>query len=78
MKTAISLPDKLFSVAEKYAKTHGLSRSKLYAMAIREYIKNNRQNNITEQINIVCETIDTSLDPQIKTASKRVLAGAKW
>lgn len=78
MKTAISLPDKLFNVAEKYAKDHGLSRSKLYAMAVREYIKSNKQNNITQQINIVCETIDTSLDHQIKTASKRVLVASEW
>jgi hypothetical protein len=32
MKTAISLPDKLFQVAEAFAQEHGLSRSELYAL----------------------------------------------
>ena len=78
MKTAISLPDKLFNVAEKYAKDHGFSRSKLYAIAIREFIEKNKKTDITQRINKVCENIDTSLDPQIKVASKRVLVASEW
>ncbi len=30
MKTAISIPDKLFVAADNYAKNHGVSRSHLY------------------------------------------------
>ena len=76
MKTAISLPNRLFVVAEKYAKTHGLSRSELYATALDEFIQ--KDENITEGINAVCETVDTSLNLQIKIASKRVLLNSEW
>ncbi|MCI5211777.1 MAG: ChpI protein, partial [Candidatus Electrothrix sp. ATG2] len=34
MKTAISIPDKLFTAADQYAKKHGFSRSSLYAKAL--------------------------------------------
>ena len=78
MKTAISLPDKLFYIAEEYAKDHGLSRSKLYATAINEFIERKKNKDITQQINKVCKNIDTSLKSQIKTASKRVLLSSEW
>ncbi|MDH5561299.1 MAG: type II toxin-antitoxin system HicB family antitoxin, partial [Deltaproteobacteria bacterium] len=34
MKTAISIPDNLFREAEQYAKSHGFSRSRLFAEAV--------------------------------------------
>jgi metal-responsive CopG/Arc/MetJ family transcriptional regulator len=39
MKTAISLPDPLFKAGEKAAKKLGLSRSQLYAQALRRYLE---------------------------------------
>lgn len=38
MKTDVSLPDELFALANDFAKQHGLSRSELYATALRNYI----------------------------------------
>jgi antitoxin MazE6 len=35
MKTAISIPDDVFEQAERYAKRLGVSRSELYARAVR-------------------------------------------
>jgi metal-responsive CopG/Arc/MetJ family transcriptional regulator len=35
MKTAISIPDTLFEQAEAYAEQHNLSRSELYAHALK-------------------------------------------
>ena len=79
MKTAISLPNKLFYFAEKYAEMHGLSRSELYATAISEFIGGEiKKKDITQRINKICDNIDTSLNPQIKTASKRILADSEW
>jgi hypothetical protein len=43
MKTAISLPDKVFYEAEETARYMGIPRSKLYLNALLEYLeKNNR------------------------------------
>ncbi len=81
MKTAISLPNKLFYLAEEYAEKHGLTRNKLYATAISEFIKNEKKiekKEITQRINEICDNIDTSLNPQIMVAVKRALSGSKW
>jgi metal-responsive CopG/Arc/MetJ family transcriptional regulator len=46
MKTAISIPDPLFQAAERL----GLSRSELYATALREYLQSHREINITQEL----------------------------
>jgi predicted transcriptional regulator len=51
MKTAISIPDDLFQQAEKLAGELELSRSALYAKALREMIERLRDEAITAQIN---------------------------
>lgn len=81
MKTAISLPDELFYVVERYAVKNGLSINELYVVALKEFIerkKKSRFKNITLKINEVCNNLDTSLTPQIRTASKRILIDSEW
>lgn len=78
MKTAISIPNKLFYIAENYAENHGFSRSELYSIAISAFIVKKEKRNIIQKINKVCDNVDTSLNPQIKVASKRVLLDSKW
>ena len=51
MKTGISLPDKVFEEAERYAEQHGMSRSELYRRAIEKYLSDERDRRITEQAN---------------------------
>ena len=58
MKTAISLPDALFKKAEKTASYMGINRSKLFSMALEEYIEKFNGQIITEKINEVYEKID--------------------
>ena len=53
MKTAISLPDKVFFAAEETAQNLGISRSALYVDALREYLKKNDRKNITQKLNEV-------------------------
>jgi hypothetical protein len=53
MKTAISLPDRLYADAEETAKSLGIPRSQLYAKAIEEYISTHKNDRITEQLNEV-------------------------
>jgi HSP90 family molecular chaperone len=53
MKTAVSLPDKIYFEAENTAKNLGISRSTLYLNALTEYLKKNNRKNITEKLNEV-------------------------
>ncbi len=51
MKTAISIPDNLFTDAEITAKQLGLARSQLYVRAIKEFIEHHNKDKITENLN---------------------------
>ena len=51
MKTAISVPDELFAQAEVEAGKQGLSRSELYRVALREYLKRRQDEDVTKRIN---------------------------
>jgi metal-responsive CopG/Arc/MetJ family transcriptional regulator len=53
MKTAISLPDKVFYEAEETARYMGIPRSKLYLNALLEYLEKNNRKKITEKLNEV-------------------------
>ena len=58
MKTAISLSDTLFENAEKTAKYMGITRSKLFANALEEYIIRHNGEMITQKLNEVYEKIN--------------------
>ena len=53
MKTAISIPDDVFEGAERTAEALGLSRSELYATAVREFIERYRSADVTERLDRV-------------------------
>ena len=53
MKTAISLPDALYLEAEKAAKSRGIPRSQLFALALEEFISHHNKQHITDQLNKV-------------------------
>jgi HSP90 family molecular chaperone len=53
MKTAVSLPDRIYLEAEMAAQNLGISRSALYLNAITEYLKKNSRKNITQKLNEV-------------------------
>ncbi len=81
MKTAITLPNKLFYLAEAYAEKHGMTRNELYTIAVREFIKNKTtpdKKEITPKINAVCMHGDTSLKPEIGLAAKQILTSSEW
>ena len=53
MKTAISLDDDLLQEADKTAQQMGLSRSRLFALALRDYLRRKQQEQLVEQLNRV-------------------------
>ncbi len=78
MKTAVSIKDKVFQNAEKFAKKAKISRSQLYSDALEEYLAKRDEQALIDQINAVCEEVDTSLDPAIRLYQSRAIKREKW
>ena len=53
MKTAISLSDSLFEIAEQTAQYMGINRSRLFALALEDYVARHNGDMITEKLNEV-------------------------
>jgi len=53
MKTAVSIPDRVFQSAEKLAARLGVSRSELYAKALAALVEKHREDVVTAQLNEV-------------------------
>ena len=58
MKTAISLSNTLFGKAEKTAHYMGIPRSRLFVMALEDYITRHNGEMITEKLNEVYKKIN--------------------
>lgn len=78
MKTAISLPEKVFREAERFARRVRKTRSRLYAEAIAEYLARHAPDDITESMNKVCDQIGVANDTFLAKASRRLLAQEAW
>ena len=61
MKTAISIPDDLFDSADELARRMGMSRSRLYAEAVSEYVAKHRDQDITRRLDEVYGEVDSGL-----------------
>ena len=78
MKTAISIPDKIYRDAERLSRRLKKSRSQVYAEAVTEYVARHDPEAVTEAMNRVCEAVDTRLDPGISDAARRTLESVEW
>ena len=78
MKTAISIDKKLFEAAERFSHASGLSRSKLYCMAISEYIQNYSPDIITQKLNDYYKDHESRLDDGLKSAAYRLFDREDW
>ncbi|HEU4341920.1 MAG TPA: hypothetical protein VFU31_10150 [Candidatus Binatia bacterium] len=78
MKTAISIPDKVFAEAERLSRRLKKSRSQVYTEAVTEYIARHDPEAVTEAMNRVCEAIDSRPEPAISTAARSRLEAIEW
>ena len=79
MKTAVSLPERVFREAERYAKRSRKSRSQLYAEALSEYLARHAPDEVTARMNEVIEQLGNAApDPFTTRAGRRVLASVEW
>ena len=70
MKTAISLPDKLFREADGFAARAGLSRSELYATAVAEYLARRNDAVVTARLDAVYASPDALPAPELGPATR--------
>lgn len=78
MKTAISLPHELFAAAERFARRSGMSRSELYATALRQYLQAHGDEGITDRLDALYSTEASALDPTIARLQSRSLPPDEW
>jgi metal-responsive CopG/Arc/MetJ family transcriptional regulator len=78
MKTAISLPDKLFESTDALARRLGLSRSQLVATALAEFVAKHRGRDVTRRLDKVYAQEPSTLDPGAARLQARSLGGDTW
>jgi len=80
MKTTVSIPDKVFRAAERFARRVKKSRSRLYSDALRQCLVRHSPDKISEAMNSVCDDLgdDAAPDPFVSAAARRILQDAEW
>jgi len=77
MKTAISIPDDLFDAAERLARKSGMSRSQLYAEALRDFLQRKKGESVTAQLDRVYAR-DHERDAAAERAALADLPEEEW
>lgn len=78
MKTAISIPDRVFESAEKLAERLGQSRSQLYTQALNSYLERHRGDNVTKKLNEIYGSTNSSLDSGLQSLQALSLPKDRW
>jgi metal-responsive CopG/Arc/MetJ family transcriptional regulator len=78
MKTAISIPDEVFEVAERLARRSKKSRSQLFSDAVREYVARHASDEITDAMDRVCAELGSRPDGLAASAASRILKNSEW
>lgn len=78
MKTAISIPDDIFSAAENFAHQSHLSRSALFTRAVTEFLARRRNEGVTERLNRLYDKEDSRLDATLSRMQTSVISREKW
>ena len=78
MKLAVSIPDEIYAEAEAFAKGAQTSRSRLYSIALTEYLARHAPDLVTEAMDNVVAAVGQE-DPSFrKQAARRVLENGEW
>jgi metal-responsive CopG/Arc/MetJ family transcriptional regulator len=78
VKTAVSLPDKLFKRAERYAKARRMTRSELVAKALDAFLSAREKEDLTREFNEYAARFDTRLPPAERKRRYRRLLEIEW
>lgn len=72
------MPDDLFASAEVLAERMSVSRSRLYAIAVAEYLAKHRDADVTARLNEVYRAEPSGVDGAVRTAQARSVTSAEW
>lgn len=81
MKTAISIDDQTFHAAEAMAGKLGMSRSELYATALRKYLKEQDEEAMSEAYDRVFGALggqDPDTADAVRDAARRTFERGEW
>jgi metal-responsive CopG/Arc/MetJ family transcriptional regulator len=80
MKTAVSIPDRVYQSAEKLAARLGVSRSELYSRALASLLEQHRDDVVTAQLNEVYGEAGevSALERDVAILQSKSLAQEKW
>jgi len=78
MKTAVSIPDALFEKSEHLAANLGISRSQLYARAVRLFVERHDTEAITNQLNEVYAYEQPGVDSVLLSMQTNMLEDENW
>jgi metal-responsive CopG/Arc/MetJ family transcriptional regulator len=78
MKIALSIPDELFESAETLSKRLGVSRSRLYATALADFVAKHRGRKVTERLNTLYANEESRLDPAVRRQQRRAVERNEW
>lgn len=78
MKTAVSIPEDVFRQGDRLARRLKLSRSALYATAVREFVMRHDRASVTRRMNEALEAAGENGDPAVIAAGIATLRRGEW
>jgi metal-responsive CopG/Arc/MetJ family transcriptional regulator len=78
MKTAVSIPDKVFRSADSLAKRLGVSRSRLYATALADFLARHQGLHVKERLDAIYGDEDSAPDPELVRLQVKSLSRGEW
>ena len=71
MKTALSIPDEIFREVEKFAKEHHFSRSEVFVIAVKEFLKKLASKNLLDALNNAYSDVESPEEKTLRVKSKK-------
>ena len=78
MKTDVSLSRGLLRSADSLARRLGVTRSRLIATAVADYVTQHRDGWVTDRLNTVYASEDSRLDLALGSSQERTLRLTEW
>ena len=78
MKVAVSIPEDVFDSAETLGKRLGVSRSRLYAAALVEYLAKHNSRKVTQRLNLVYRDEESELATPLRRLQARSIGRDSW
>ncbi len=78
MNVAVSIPDGLFDSAESLGKRLGVSRSRLFATALAEFIAKHQRRKTTERLNRVYAEEESRLETPLRRRQAESVGRESW